>query len=213
VLTVTDNNGATGKDTVTVTVNLPVLPPSCPLPPVADAGTDQTITLPVNTTVLLGRASDPDGFAIASYTWTKIAGPTQFTIASPTTAHTALNNLEEGVYTFELKATDNVDSVGRDTVRVTVKRADSKSIELTNVYPNPATSIINIQITAHANVNKTLVKIYTNAGLLVYSKEITINQTVTTLSIDVSKFTKGSYFVQIIGAPHGKKEILPFMKL
>ena len=67
-LTVTDNLGALGKDTVTITAN------AANIPPVANAGTDQTITLPINTVILTGSGTDADG-TIASYQWTKIAGP------------------------------------------------------------------------------------------------------------------------------------------
>jgi hypothetical protein len=45
------------------------------VPPVAHAGTGQTITLPVDSVTLDGSAStDPDG-TIVSYSWAKIAGP------------------------------------------------------------------------------------------------------------------------------------------
>ena len=67
-LKVTDNNGVTGVDTVQVTVNAAVN-----IPPVANAGSDQTITLPTNTALLNGSAADADG-TVVSYLWTKISG-------------------------------------------------------------------------------------------------------------------------------------------
>jgi hypothetical protein len=75
-LTVTDNEEATGKDTVVVTV----LPPN--QPPVANAGDDQAITLPENSITLSGSAEDTDG-TIASYLWSKIDGPDQFSLYRP----------------------------------------------------------------------------------------------------------------------------------
>ena len=42
-LQVTDNNGATATDVISITVNA-----AANIPPVADAGLDQAITLPVN---------------------------------------------------------------------------------------------------------------------------------------------------------------------
>jgi hypothetical protein len=89
------------------------------LAPVADAGTDQIFFLPTNSTTLNGTATDPDG-SIASYLWTKISGPAQFTIASPSSAKTGLSNLVQGVYRFELKATDNSGASDADTVAITV---------------------------------------------------------------------------------------------
>ena len=68
-LTVTDNKGATGKDTVQITVNA-----AANISPTANAGGDQTITLPTNTVTLSGSGTDPDG-TISSYSWTKISGP------------------------------------------------------------------------------------------------------------------------------------------
>jgi Secretion system C-terminal sorting domain/PKD domain len=120
-LQVTDNAGATSADTVIVTVD--VVAPPANLPPVANAGTDISITLPVNTTTLNGTgSSDPDG-TITNYSWTKISGPAQFSIASPAAASTALNNLVQGVYLFRLRVTDNSNARTSDTVKVTVNPA------------------------------------------------------------------------------------------
>ena len=91
-----------------------------PRPPVANAGPDQTISLPVNTVILDGRYStDPDN-NIASYLWRKISGPSSFTIANPNAARTQVNNLVEGTYLFELKVTDTKRLFDYDTVQVTV---------------------------------------------------------------------------------------------
>jgi len=67
-LTVTDNQGATATDDVVVTVN-----PAPNVAPVANAGPDQTITLPVNNVTLSGSATDADG-TISSYSWSKVSG-------------------------------------------------------------------------------------------------------------------------------------------
>lgn len=122
-LKVTDNQGAIGKDTVTVTVNPGVTPPN--QAPIANVGNDLVITLPTNAVTANGNASnDPDG-SITAYQWTKISGPGQYTIASPATAQTAINNLVQGVYTFELKVTDNKGATGKDTLKVTVNAAST----------------------------------------------------------------------------------------
>ncbi|MGC4100503.1 PKD domain-containing protein [Ferruginibacter sp.] len=87
--------------------------------PTANAGADQTITLPTSTVSLSGSGTDPDG-TIASYTWTKISGPTAGTITNSALAATTVTGLVQGVYKFELKVTDNNNAVGRDTMQVTV---------------------------------------------------------------------------------------------
>src|SRR5687767_6718506 len=67
-------------------------------PPVANAGLDQTIILPRNTTIINASGSlDPDNNIIA-YKWTKISGPFSITINSPETAETQISDLQLGVY-------------------------------------------------------------------------------------------------------------------
>ena len=91
-----------------------------PRPPVANAGFDQTITLPTNTVALDGSASTDPNNDIASYLWTKISGPSSFTIANANSVQTQVTNLVEGTYQFELKVTDARGLFDRDTVHVTV---------------------------------------------------------------------------------------------
>jgi len=119
-LKVTDNLGATAKDTVIVTVNVAL--PQLNQSPLANAGVDKTITLPTNTVTLTGSGTDADG-TIVSYQWTKILGPAQFTIASPTQLQTVINNLAQGIYQFELKVTDNLGATAKDTVIVSINAA------------------------------------------------------------------------------------------
>src|SRR4029079_4277409 len=95
-LTVTDNSGATGTDDVTVTVNA-----AANQAPTANAGSDITITLPINNTTLVGSGTDADG-TIASYTWSRVSGPTTFTLGTANAATTTLTNLVVGIYVFRL---------------------------------------------------------------------------------------------------------------
>jgi poly(3-hydroxybutyrate) depolymerase len=95
-LTATDNDGVTGYDDVTVIANAV---------PVADAGADQRITLPVNSIQLQGSGSDTDG-TISSYTWEQYSGPTA-TMSGTTTPTLTLSNLAAGIYMFRLFVRDN----------------------------------------------------------------------------------------------------------
>jgi len=115
-LTVTDNEGGTDADTVQLTV----INPFPNKPPVSDAGVNQTITLPTNSTTLNGSlSSDSDGF-IVGYLWTQVAGPSTATVTTPNAAITSVANLVQGTYKFELKVTDDSSAVGKDTVQVIV---------------------------------------------------------------------------------------------
>src|SRR6185503_20249396 len=101
-LKVTDNGGLTAKDTIQVTVDAVVTNNH---PPVANAGADQTITLPTNSVSLDGSASaDPDN-NITGYLWTKISGPSSLSISNANAVQTQVTSLIEGIYQFELKVT------------------------------------------------------------------------------------------------------------
>jgi len=116
-LKVTDNGGLSAKDTMQIIVNDASQPNR---PPIANAGTDQIITLPTNTSILDGSSStDPDN-NIISYLWTKISGPSSFNIANASIVQTQVNNLIEGVYQFELKVTDAGGLFSKDTMMVTI---------------------------------------------------------------------------------------------
>lgn len=112
-LTVTDNGGLTGSDIMNVTVYPENIAPS------ANAGDDQTTTLPANSVTLTGSGTDPDG-SIVSFLWAKISGPSGGDIESPSSAITDINNLQEGTYVYKLTVTDNMGATGIDFVQVIV---------------------------------------------------------------------------------------------
>ncbi len=116
-LTVTDNQGATGTDSVTITVNA-----AANIPPTATAGSSQTIILPTNTVTLDGSGKDSDG-TIASYQWTKVSGPSSYTITNASSATTSVKGLITGIYVFRLTVTDNQGATGTDSVTITVNAA------------------------------------------------------------------------------------------
>ena len=92
-------------------------------PPVANAGADQTITLPDDDVSVSGSASSDD-VAITSWSWTKISGPATYTIVSPTSENTVIENLVEGIYVFRLTVGDG-DFTDTDDVTITVNEAAS----------------------------------------------------------------------------------------
>ena len=113
-LVITDASGLTSTDNMTVTVLA-----AANQPPVADPGSNQSITLPVNTVTLDGsKSSDPDG-TIASYSWTKISGGAA-TITSAGGSTTTVTGLPAGQYIFQLTVTDNQGATGSAQVKVNV---------------------------------------------------------------------------------------------
>ena len=116
-LKVTDNGGLSATDTMRVLVDALATPNH---PPIANAGTDQTITLPINMVTLDGSAStDPDN-NITSYVWTKMSGPASSNIANANIVQTQTTNLVEGIYKFELKVTDAGGLFSKDSMQVTI---------------------------------------------------------------------------------------------
>ncbi|MEO8569832.1 MAG: PKD domain-containing protein, partial [Ginsengibacter sp.] len=116
-LKVTDNSGSIATDEIKVTVNA-----AGNIAPVANAGSDQLITLPLNTITLTGSGTDTDGY-IVSYAWTKVSGPSSGTIINPNLAVVAINNLIEGTYQFELQVTDNSGATAKNAMQLTVRAA------------------------------------------------------------------------------------------
>jgi predicted esterase len=115
LLTVIDNNGASGSDEVTITVN-----PAPNQSPIANAGADQSVTLPANIS-LTGTGSDPDG-VVTSVLWTKQSGGSG-TITSPSSLSTTVTGIAAGTYIFRLTITDNNGVSVFDDIQVTVTAA------------------------------------------------------------------------------------------
>jgi hypothetical protein len=113
-LRVTDNNGGNGRDTMQITVVA-----AANIPPVADAGVDKVITLPINTVSITGNGTDADG-TIVGYAWTILSGPGTGSFSNATTANTSMINLVQGVYQIQLTVRDNSGSTDTDIAQVTV---------------------------------------------------------------------------------------------
>jgi hypothetical protein len=93
------------------------------LPPVVSAGANATITLPVNSVVLSGSASDPEGSPL-TLSWTEVNGPGTATFSAPSSAVTTVTVPLAGSYTFRLSANDGTNTAYAD-VAVTVNAAAS----------------------------------------------------------------------------------------
>ncbi|MGS0524799.1 PKD domain-containing protein [Zobellia nedashkovskayae] len=126
-LTVTDDGTPALNDTDDIVVTVGALPNTAP---VADAGPDQTITLPTSAVDLDGSgSSDTAPGNIATYLWTQVNGPATATINATNSESPSVTGLNiAGDYTFRLTVTDNNEAQSNDLVVVTVNPLEPKAI-------------------------------------------------------------------------------------
>jgi Lamin Tail Domain len=127
-------------DEVTVTVEPAEIPNA---PPTANAGTDQTITLPasanLNGTVTDDNLPNPPGETTT--TWSKVSGPGDVTFGNPAAADTTATFSQAGTYVLRLTADDSLLAVF-DDVTVTVNPA-----EIPNTAPTVDAGPANLTVT------------------------------------------------------------------
>jgi hypothetical protein len=134
-LVVTDNGGASSAASqVSVVVNA-----AANKAPVANAGPDQTITLPTSSLTLSGSGTDADG-TVVGYTWSQVSGPSTATFSSKTAQNPTVSGLVQGTYVFALVVTDNGGaSSPADQVSITVNGAPSTQAVTTYTLVNAET--------------------------------------------------------------------------
>ena len=108
------------KNNTLVTVVQPVNKP-----PIANAGSDTTITLPTTHVILDGsKSSDPDNRPL-TYKWRKLSGPQhlvfdQVIYQNPAPARIDINCYDAGEYSFELTVSNYTGLLSTDIVKITV---------------------------------------------------------------------------------------------
>lgn len=133
-------------------------PPPVNVGPVVSAGSDVTITKPVDTVTLVGSATDSDG-TIKSVLWAKVSG--SGTPATPNANSTVISGLLEGSSVYKFTGTDNAGAIASDQVTITVKPAV--------VVPPPTPDRKLIDITTAVKTTTTLTAIYDDG-----SKEVIV---------------------------------------
>lgn len=105
-------------------------------PPVANAGSDQSIISSLGQVILNGSASTDDQ-GIATYEWRFIAGPATPVIANANQVSTLVTGLTTpGSYQLELVVTDTGGKQSSDTVIVTVVADNNNTPPVANAGPN-----------------------------------------------------------------------------
>jgi hypothetical protein len=192
-LLVTDNNGTSNSDQVTIQVNAAVN--KIDESPVAWAGTDTTIYMPASVFVLNASSSyDPDG-SIASYQWQQLSGPNE-AIASPSTgSRINVNDLQAGIYQFKLTVTDNQGATATATIKVTVEKNPYSTDQLI-VFPNPAHDILNSRITSSITGTVRMI-VYDVSGRTVLNSESEKSTDQFEKPLNVSGLASGMYTIQV----------------
>ncbi len=209
-LLVTDNDGATNTDQVTVTVLAAV--PKVNLPPIAKAGSDTTIYLPTNTFQLNAIGSnDPDG-NITTFQWQELSGPNTASATSMFGSKVDIGNLVAGVYQFQLTVTDNDGSKSTASVKITVvdNLSASKGADQFILFPNPAHDVITGKLTSSTNGN-IQVNVYDMNGRIIFVDQTAKTSEVFQKTYDISKMVSGTYTIQIVVA-NKKTMITKFIK-
>lgn len=133
-LTVTDSSGQQNSAQVTVIVQ-----PENNKPPVADAGPEKELTLPVDHTTLDGSKSSDDQ-KIATYLWKQSKGPNDVHIENADAAVATVTGLEQGTYEFTLTVTDERKLQSSDSVTVIV-REEVDQLPVARVLPSSSVSL------------------------------------------------------------------------
>ncbi|ERE77278.1 putative dyslexia-associated protein [Cricetulus griseus] len=119
-LTITDSDGATNSTMATLIIHGAV-----DYPPVANAGPNQTITLPQNTITLNGNQSSDD-HQIVLYEWSPGPGGESKEMGAQT-PYLHLSEMQEGEYMFQLMVTDSSGQQSTAMVAVIVQAENNQA--------------------------------------------------------------------------------------
>ncbi len=206
-LKVTDNEGAEGSDTMQLTVY------PAHIPPVVNAGRDITVLLPLDSVKLMGTAV-ATGSTIISWQWRQVSGPSAAFLQSESSAETWVKHLAAGKYEFELTVKDSNGETGKDTVSIVAAlgRVAAEEGNKIKVYPNPVTEGATLEINTKNTGSKVSVFIADVSGRIVYRKQISTDRYQTIEKINMSRFSKGNYKLNVV-FDEGEKQILSVIKL
>lgn len=218
-LKVIDNRAEWSYDTIVVNVSKGAATPN--KTPVASAGADKEMFSDEELVLDGSNSYDPDG-SITAFTWSKTEGSDQFKFGDAWNVHNLVTGLTKGVYTFQLKVTDNRGATATDDVVVTVKERvlsqpdsvpagahipdGSPAISVSEailIYPNPAINNITLSMNCAERGNAVAV-VYDNMGRVV--RQISFIKFYSTLQqpVKVSDLPRGLYFIEVMIGRKGR---------
>ena len=163
--------------------------------PVADAGEDQSITLPSNSITIKGSGTDLDG-TIASYTWIKVSGPA-VTMANSDKASLDLSNLLEGTYKFRLTVTDDDGAAASDEMQLTVHPEVVNQSPVVNAGSDKSITLPNSSVTINATASDPDGSISTTNWEMVNGPNNPTLSGLNSTSLQASNLIEGTYTFKI----------------
>ncbi len=188
ILTVTDNNGCTGIDTVLVSIQIICAP-------VADFSAPSTAGFaPFTANFTDNSANTP-----TQWEWIFSGGnPPTSSVQTPTVVYNA-----GGIYDVSLKVTN---ACGSDSITKTQYiNVIATGIEMVftlqniSVFPNPNTGIFILKMETESNQNIKL-NLFNSLGQLVTKRDVVTTTKLTQTDFDLSANAKGIYYIQILSA-------------
>ena len=206
--------------------------PAKPEPPTVSAGPDLTVTLPVNSVKMDGKATGNDGATISGAFWEQWSGPSFLKFSNEWDLSTTLTRtMVAGTYTLKLLVSDSRNETSVASVTLTVKPAKGgasvtpgaipgRTTEITaedttdnslsgmpaagfRIYPNPVQGLLNLRLAGSAS-GKVQVNIYNESGVRVQTIALEKGQwSLKRSSIDVSRLAKGIYVIQLVNSANG----------
>jgi Domain of unknown function (DUF4082)/Secretion system C-terminal sorting domain/Bacterial Ig domain len=155
-------------------------------PPVANAGSNQTITLPTSSVTLSGSSSTG---TITSYAWTKISGPNTPVITTPTTVSTTVTGLVAGTYVFQLSL-----NAGASTAQVTITVNPAATV-VANAGSNQTITLPTSTVTLNGGGSTGTITSY--AWTKVSGPNTPVITTPTTVTTTVTGLIQGTYVFQL----------------
>jgi hypothetical protein len=162
---------------VTIVVNAPVTH--------ANAGSNQTITLPTSSALLDGSAST----GASTYSWTNVSGPNTPTIATPTTTTTSVTGLIQGTYVFQLSINSGAST---STTSVTVLPAP---LPIANAGVSQTITLPTSSVTVNGSGSSGTITSY--SWTETSGPNNAVFGTATSVSTTISGLIQGTYLIQL----------------